>query len=265
MERIDSIDDPRVSAYRNLRDRTLRGESIFLAEGRLLVERLLVSRFETESVFVAEEYAADLSHSIGDRVPLYVGTRRVMMEVVGFNFHRGVLAVARRGPPGTLDEMLSTVAERPALRLVIGPKITQPENLGLIFRTAAGFGVDGLVLGPQCCDPLSRRALRLSMGGVLRVPFITSIDLAADLQRLKAQWGVELVATVLSPDAARLDVFRWPSSAAVLFGNEFEGLDAEWVAFCDHRLTIPMQPGTDSLNLGVAAGVFLYEMTRGAQ
>ncbi len=263
MERIDSIDDPRVSAYRNLRDRTLRGESIFLAEGRLLVERLLVSRFETESVLVAEEYAAEFSRVVADRVPLFVGTKRMLFDVVGFNFHRGVLAVGRRGPGGTLDEMLPPAAGRPALRLVIGPKITQPENLGLIFRTAAGFGVDGVVLGPQCCDPLSRRALRLSMGGVLRVPFVISTDLSADLRRLKTRWRVELVATVISSDATRLDAFRWPSSAGVLFGNEFEGLDAEWAALCDHHVTIPMQPGTDSLNLGVAAGVFLYEMTRG--
>jgi len=260
-QRIDSIDDPRVGAYRNLRERTLRGESLFVAEGDLVTRRLLASRYRAESVFVTEKYAEEFSRLVGD-VPLYVADEPTLVEVVGFKFHRGVLGAGRRRPSLTLDALMARTDRSGRLRLVICPEITKPENVGLVFRSSAGFGVDGVILGPRCCDPLSRRSLRVSMGAVLLVPFVCSTDLEADLGRLKASWGVELAAAVLDDRAERLDEFRWPGRTGLLVGNEYDGLGPTWLPLCDRRVTIPMAPGTDSLNLGVAAGVFLYEMTR---
>jgi len=158
--------------------------------------------------------------------------------------------------------VLGPADARPERSLIVCPQITQAENLGLVFRTAAGFGVDGILLGQQCCDPFSRRCLRLSMGGVLAVPFVRSEDLLLDLNRLKHQWGFDRVATVLDPRAERLPDAAWGPRTALVFGNEFEGLSGEWLAACDRRVTIPMQPGTDSLNLGVAAGIFVYELKK---
>jgi len=265
MERIRSIDDSRVAAYRNLRDRTLRGESIFIAEGELIARRLLASRYPTESLFVAEKLADEFEQAVGD-VPLYVATEQLLREVVGFAFHRGVLAVGRRASFWTLEEMMAAATasnRKPSpggCGLVVCPEVTSPDNLGLIFRSAAAFGVEGVLLGSRSCDPLSRRALRLSMGGVFQVPWIKTDDLPRVLQRLKADWRFELWATVLDEKAERLDAVGWPPCVGLLLGNEFDGLGAPWLALCDRRVTISMQQGVDSLNLGVAAGVFLYEM-----
>ena len=121
------------------------------------------------------------------------------------------------------------------------------------------------LLGPQCCDPFSRRCLRVSMGAVLRAPYRKSADLAADLDALRDRWGVEMLAAVLDEQAVPLAGVRWPRRAAVMLGNEFDGLDDRWLCYCTQRATIPMARETDSLNLGVAAGIFVYEMMRERQ
>lgn len=259
--RIHSLNDPRVAAYRNLPDRTLRGESVFVAEGVLLARRLLESPYEAESVFVTDECAEEFAAITPEGVPLYVADEKLLLEIVGFNFHRGALAVGRRRPPPKLDALLSAAPADAPLRLVVCPEITKPENMGLVFRTAAGFGLDAVVLGPRCCDPFSRRAMRVSMGAVLRMPFTRSDDLAADLRALSDRWGVTLWATVLDPAAARIDELRWPHRVGVLMGNEYDGLAEPWLSLCHQRVTIPIASAVDSLNLGVAAGIFLYEMT----
>ena len=264
MEWIESLDDPRVAAYRDLPERTLRGESVFVTEGRLVTRRLLKSRYEAESVFVAERFAEEFEREVGPDVPLYVARESLLREVAGFRFNLGVLGAGRRRPTLTLEELISPKPVEAELRLVICPEVAKPENLGLIFRSAAGFGVDGIVLGRGCCEPVSRRMLRVSMGAVLSLPFAGSKDLLADLERLKDRWQVELLAAVLDDRAERLSDVRWPRRVGILFGSEYDGLRAEWLSLCDRRVTIPMAPGVDSLNLGVAAGIFMYEMKRRA-
>lgn len=265
MERIQSIDDPRVAAYRNLRDRTMRGESLFVAEGRMVALRLLQSRFEPESAFVSEEYVEEFLPLVEGRAPLYVAPESLLLDVVGFNFHRGVLIAGRRRPSPPLDELMAPITDAPTIRLVVCPEITKPENMGLIFRTAGGLGVDGVLLGERCCDPFSRRSLRVSMGAVLHVPFRKSDDLEADLRRLADQWQIELLAAVVEPSAQRLGDLRWPKRVGLLLGNEWGGLGEHWLELCGRRVTIPMAATVDSLNLGVAAGIFLYEMARELQ
>ena len=262
MQRIESIDDPRIAPYRNLRERTLRGEEIFLTEGRELTLRLLESPFVTESILASDDFASEFERLVGDRVPLYVGPEKLLIEVVGFNFHRGVLAIGRRREPLAFDDLLARLAAKSQVRLVICPEITKPENMGLIFRSAGAFGLDGMLVGGQSCDPFSRRCLRVSMGGALRVPFVKTPCLLADLKRLKQVCGVELVAAVVDPHAQPISNVPWPARTGVLMGNEFTGLSSDWLAICDRRVTIPMLPSVDSLNLGVSAGIFLYEMTR---
>lgn len=262
MERIESIDDPRIAAYRNLRDRTLRGEGIFVAEGRLLVHRLLASRFAAESVLATEHYAAEFARAISTEVPLYMASEALLREIVGFDFHRGALAAGRRRSLSSVSELVEGLPPHRGASLVVLPEVTKPENLGLIVRSAAALGVDGVVLGERCCEPLSRRALRLSMGSVLQVPMARSVDLAADLVLLRQRFGFERFAAVLDAGAEPLPAVRWPKRTALLFGNEFDGLSDTWLGLCDRRVTIPMQPGVDSLNLGVAAGVFLYELMK---
>ena len=258
MEHIQSIDDPRIAAYRNLPDRTLRGESIFLAEGRLLAERLLASRYEVESVFVSTEYYEEFRRLTPADVPLFVAEEKLLLDIVGFPFHRGALAVGRRGRPLTLDDFLATAGEKPQFRLAVCPEITKPENMGLIFRSAAAFGLSGVLLGERCCDPFSRRAMRVSMGAVLRVPFHKTENLQESLRVLKDRHEFILYAAVLDPAAEKLNEISWPARCGILLGNEMDGLAAASLEFCDHRVTIPITDNVDSLNLGVAAGIFIY-------
>ncbi len=263
MHVIDSLDDPRVANYRNLRDRTLRGESLFMAEGREVVIRLFESPYAVESVLVAQKHGEEFQALVGDRAPLYVAPEALLSRIVGFRFHLGVLAVGRRRALPALEELLPPPEADVCLRLVVLPEVTKPENLGLVVRSAAGFGLDAVLLGPRCCDPLSRRAMRVSMGAVVQAPINRSADLAADLEALHARWAVTRVAAVLDRRAQPLAEFRWPRRAAVLVGNETAGLRDGWLSQCDQRVTIPMQAGVDSLNLGVAAGIFLYTMACG--
>jgi tRNA G18 (ribose-2'-O)-methylase SpoU len=262
MQRVASIDDPRLAPYRNLRDRTLRGESLFIAEGILLVQRLLASRFQVASILADESSAEQLAPWLAARAPLYVGSAALLKQIVGFDFHRGALAVGRRLPLPSVGELLEAIDSGGPLGLLVCPKITQPENMGLVLRTAAAFGVDGVVFGRRCCDPFSRRCLRVSMGGSLVAPLAWAADLPGALPTIERQRRIELVATVLDPAAQPLSTVDFAERTAILLGNEYEGLEPEVLAVCRKKVTVPMGSGTDSLNLGVATGVFLYEWYR---
>jgi tRNA G18 (ribose-2'-O)-methylase SpoU len=274
MIHIDQLDDSRIRPYRNLRDRTLRGESVFVAEGCVVVERMLPSRYRAESSLVAEEHAAAMAAMKPD-CPLYVAAADLLRQIAGFNFHMGALAVGRRpaplrleemlraGSPGKIDPVRQTGSTEPMGRteaccVVVLPAVTKPENLGLVFRSAAAFGASGLILGRRSCDPLSRRCLRVSMGAALEVPFVRADDVLVDLQALRHVWHFERLAAVLDPAAEQLDKLRPALRTALVFGNEFDGLTPAWLAECDRRITIPMTRAVDSLNLGVAAGIFIH-------
>jgi tRNA G18 (ribose-2'-O)-methylase SpoU len=221
------------------------------------VLRLLASDFEVESVLAAESYVPQVRPLLTRRpeTTLLVVPDAVVPNIAGFNFHRGLLACGVRRPNPPLVEICPPLGE-PAL-LVVCTDVQGPENLGQIIRTGCALGVDGIVSGPKAGDPFSRRVLRVSMGGAFSLPIYESVDLAADLRRLQTELAVQLTATVLDADATPLDRFTSPPRTAVLFGSEGHGLQSELIALCDHRITIPMSRGTDSLNVAVAAGIIL--------
>ncbi len=254
---IDTLDDPRIAPYRDLKRSNLtRWAGLFVCEGQLLVERLLASDYDVDSVLLDERSVAVMAPRIPDDVPVYVVPDGLVERIVGFNFHRGVIACGRRRASRTLTDVLSADAER--LTIVICPQAHDPENLGGVLRNCAAFGVDAVLLGPQGAEPFSRRVLRVSMGTVLTLPLVESNDLATDLRRLRDDWRVQLVATVLDGRAEPLDTAVRPQRLALLFGSERHGLDRQWIELCDRRVTLPMHGSTDSLNLSVASGVFLY-------
>lgn len=271
VQQITEATDPRIAAFCGLRDRTLRGEEIFIAEGALLVERLLRSRFETDAILVTEEQLESLESLICERAastPVYVTPGTTLRQIAGFPFHRGALALGRRQIDPTFEELVrsASLAERPVQRWIVVPEVTKPENLGHVFRSAGAFRMDGVLLGPRCCDPFSRRSLRVSMGGSLFQPYARSQSLEAfwnDLRWLQSNGDFELWATVLDPTATSLDTLTiapggLPKRLGVLIGNEFDGLDATSIDICDRKVLIPMSPNADSLNLGVATGIFCY-------
>jgi tRNA G18 (ribose-2'-O)-methylase SpoU len=261
MTPIDSLSDSRLSPYRNLKDRELAvDDGRFIAESQHVVRRLLASDFSVESVLVAQSRAAEIALIVPRQVALYVVPDELVNEVVGFKFHSGVIACGRRKPPQPIDGFLPAKDRRSLL--VICPDLISHENLGSLIRISSAFGADAMLLGPRCCDPFYRMCIRVSMGTVFSLPILQSQDLEADLQLMKDQWYYELVAAVLSDSAQPLNSVNPIRRLGVLFGNDAQGLAAEHVELCDRQVTIPMQRGTDSLNVAVAAGIFLYELTR---
>ena len=259
--RIDSLDDPRLAAYRALKERDLaRDGDRFIAESEQVVRRLIDSPLAIESVLLADRRAEEIAPIVPESVPVYVVPDALVEQIIGFRFHSGVIAVGIRPARKTLDAFLPRDA-RP-LRLVICPETANTENLGGMIRIAAAFGVDAMILGERSCDPFFRQSVRVSMGTVFRLPILQSHNLLDDLKRLKEEWKVELIATVVGDeDAEPLANARVPSRWAILFGNEAQGLPREMIDACDRRITIPMKLGTDSLNVMVASGVFLYQFT----
>jgi tRNA G18 (ribose-2'-O)-methylase SpoU len=258
--RITTLDDPRVALYRNLKDRELerRGQH-FIAEGEHLTRRLLASDFPVDSVMLAERRVAEMGPIVPDPVPVYVVTQELMNQIVGLKFHSGVLACGRRKSRQTIDQVVPR--DKPELTLVICPEISNVENIGTMIRIAAGFGADAMILGERCHDPFWRQSVRVSMGTIFRLPLVQTDDLMRDLRRLRGEWGVELVATVLDESAEPLATAKRPKKLGILFGSEAQGLEQPWIDACDRRVTIPMKHGTDSLNVAVAAGIFLYHFT----
>jgi tRNA G18 (ribose-2'-O)-methylase SpoU len=258
---ITDLDDPRIAIYRNLKatNRT-RSSGQFVVEGEKLLDRLLASSFPVASVLAGARQEAQVGAKVPREVPLYVVPHELLDVLVGFNFHQGVLAAGVRCPGPGMDAIAVGLGTRATL--IVCPRLDNPENLGALIRLGDVFGVDALLIGPRCPDPLSRRVLRVSMGMALRLPVIASESLDRDLARLGASWGFTSVATTIEPDAEPLDAFRRPERLALVFGSEAAGLDPEWASRCDRRLTIPMRPGAESLNVAIAAGIILYQVTR---
>lgn len=255
---LTDLDDPRLAPYRALKrtnDTARRG--LFIAEGDKLVERLLRSGLALESVLLSEPHVAQFAPLLPAELSALVIADDAVETLVGFNFHRGILGCGRRPTPPALERLVAA----PRSTLVVCPDVQDPENLGAIVRIASGFGAAGLVLGPHCADPFSRRVQRVSMGNVYALPIVPVADVVATLTELRTRHALPSWATVLDADAEVFDPRARPDRLAIVFGSEGHGIPRDVVAACDRRVTIPMPSGVDSLNVAVAAGIFLYELT----
>ena len=253
---VASLSDPRLDDYRNVPDpELLRDRGIFVAEGRHVVRRLLTeSRFTTRSLLVTEAAQASLADVLPrvDHVPVFVVSQEALNAITGFNIHRGCLAIGERSsiPPWQ-------AIARDARRLVVLEHVSNADNVGSVFRNAAAFAVDGVLLGPSCADPLYRKAIRTSMGAALRVPFALVKDWPSDLFELKAL-GIGLLALTPSPDAPALGDVKPPARWALVLGHEGDGLSDDAQVHADLRVRIPMVEGFDSVNVATAAAIALY-------
>ena len=265
---IDDAGDPRVADYRGIPEPELaRARGVFVAEGRLVVRRLLASRFTTRSVMVTpavlDTVKADLEGY--PCLPVFVVPQRLMNSVAGFNIHRGCLAIGERPAAMPWEQLVRSCrsSDRPAPGrcLVALEQVGNADNVGATFRAAAAFGADGVLLDPSCADPLYRKAIRTSMGAALQVPFATDVPLIDALTHLRGDgWStVSLMPDAGAPPAR--DVFaRVAGDRAVLvLGHEGDGLTTATAAACAHVARIPMTTDVDSLNVAMAAGIALYE------
>lgn len=257
VEPIDRLDDPRVAAYAHVGDPGwLQSHDLFVAEGRLVVRRLLEERrFSVRSLLLTPTAYAALADAIpGLAVPTYVCDQQALTALTGFNFHRGCLALAERGRASV---PLESLLETPLLVGLEG--VGNPDNVGGIFRNALAFGAGGVLLDPSSGDPLYRKAIRTSMGAALRVPFARLDEWPAGLQRFHAA-GFTIVALTPAVDAIDIQSFaesRPPGPLMLLAGHEGHGLSDAAIAASDVRCRIPIDPRSDSLNVAVACGIAL--------
>lgn len=254
VEAIDAAADPRLADYRDLRG---AARDTFVVEGRILLRKLLASRFRLRSILTTHAARADVEAALaggGGDADIYLVGVDTIRQLVGFPFHRGCLAAAERGNPLGLDDLL------PNARLLVALEhVTNPDNVGGVFRNAAAFGADAVILSSQCGDPLYPKATRVAMGGSLEVPFALAHEWPVALAHLK-EAGFTLVALTPDARAVELDDLHLPERVALLLGTEGDGLTADTRAAADVEATIGMVRGADSLNVATAAAIALHHV-----
>lgn len=260
---IDDVEDPRIAAYRDIRERDLVGrEGKFVAEGKTVLNVLFSNaRLEAVSVFLREnrvDGAQSLLAQVPDTVPVYVAGGPVMDQIAGFHMHRGVLAIGRRIVEPSVDAMLDTLTDNALVIALAG--IANHDNMGSIFRNAAAFGVDAILMDEGSCDPLYRKAIRVSVGAALKIPFAREGSPEAMVSALSSR-GFDVLA--LSPRGT-LDMadVKPGKRMALLLGAEGPGLPPALI----DRLTsvrIAMRDDFDSLNVAAASAIALHRLWRG--
>jgi tRNA G18 (ribose-2'-O)-methylase SpoU len=254
--RIESLDDSRVAGYRHIAEPAqLLDLGLFVAEGRLVVRRLLdLRQWPIESMLLTQPAADSLSDVLPRAdAPIYLVNQDLMNVIAGFNIHRGCLALVRRPPMMTLDR----IAAGPLARILVLEGVSNPDNIGGLFRSAAAFDIDLVVLGPRCGDPLYRKAIRTSMAATLSVPYAKAPQWPGAIRDLRND-GFTVVALTPNRAVAPLEEVFPHSKLALLVGAEGGGLTADALAAATIRIRIPMTPDVDSLNVTTAASIAMY-------
>ena len=280
IQKISSFDSPALLPYATMK-RPLEHETqgIFVAEGVKVVRRLLESHFAVASVVLPEKWLDDFRPRIEARpepITVYLAEKKFLEGLVGYSMFQGVLAVGKIPPPASLGDI---VQKSPGPRLFVAlDALTNAENLGALVRNCVAFGVQALVVGETSSSPFLRRAVRNSMGTIFQLPVIelaklglrhrfktrphaTRLTLAECLKELRAR-GVRCIAAHPHPDKKVLSQADFSGDCCIVFGSEGDGISPAVLEACDEAVAIPMPPAVDSLNVGAAAAVFLYEAAR---
>lgn len=263
--RIDQPDDPRIAGFRDIRERDLTGrQGLFVAEGEVVLNVLTSDRSLCRPVALLldgkrVEGLANVLATVAAETPVYVADPAVLDAIAGFHLHRGILALGEKPPAIDLETCLDTMG--PDAVVVAACGIGNHDNMGGVFRNAAAFGAGAVLLDAHCCDPFYRKAIRVSVGAVLRTPMATGLDAVVMIDALKAA-GFEVVA--LTPGASEaLDSMPRGGRVAIVLGPEGPGLSPAVIERC-RPVGIPMSGGFDSLNVSVASGIALHQFTRRA-
>ena len=256
---IDRFDDSRLEAYRGITDAELmRTNGLFVAEGRIVVRRVIDAGHRIVSVLVNPASYSALASSlirVPIDVPVYVCDTPDFARLTGFNLHRGCLALVARPALRAAREVAAQ-----ARMLLVLEGVADADNVGSAFRNAGAFGAS-VLLSPSCCDPLYRKAMRTSMGSVLVVPYARLDAWPADLSMLKAA-GFAVVALTPRSPALELSAYQAAGRVALLVGTEGAGLSAAAEQAADVRVRIPIAPSIDSLNVATASGIALYHLSQ---
>ncbi len=265
---IDGVDDPRLADYTGLTDVALRRvrepvEGLFIAEGITVIERAVAAGYPLRSVLTTPRFLPGIEALLGVRaqpLDVFVGSLATLRGVTGFGVHRGALAALGRLPLPSVQEILAA-----ADRVVVLEDLIDHANVGAVVRSAAGLGFDGVLISPNCADPLYRRAVKVSMGAVFALPWTILQPWPSGIDMLQDN-GFAVLG--LTPDEGADDLGTMPTHVrrrcALVVGTEGSGLSAAALAACDQRVRIPMARGVDSLNAAAAAAVACYALTQDA-
>lgn len=245
-----------LSLFSDMKDKDFSREGLIALEGRIVIEKAIQSKVKLEALVCIEDRAAEWRARANGEYPVFPMKNEEIGALLGFKFHHGAIALARR------PHMLDTAAMPHTGAWLCLWETTDPSNVGALIRTATGFGAMGVLVGPRCADPFYRKALRTSMGNSLATPIYScSYDELADLSHA----GFSLTAASLSKNAVPLRHFAPAYPLVLIVGNEGYGLPAEVLNLCSDEVVIPMAEGLDSLNVVVAASICMYALFDPAQ
>jgi tRNA G18 (ribose-2'-O)-methylase SpoU len=263
VQAVDSLDLPALRPYRTLREQADHlQQRLFVAEGEKVVRRLLESRLLVVSALMPERWYRELEPLIAGRpepADVYLADKTVLERLTGFSMYQGLLATGRVPESRSLDDILQPAARPHLFAAVDG--LSNAENLGVVVRNCAAFGVQALIVGETCCHPYLRRAVRASMGAIFGLPVVECSELARTLQEL-GRHGVRCVAAHPHTDRRFLPDTDLAADCCLVFGSEGDGLSPAVLAACAEAVAIPMPTDVDSLNVGSASAAFLYEAWR---
>jgi len=253
---ISTLDDPRLEDYSHRTDVALKktGGGIYLAESALVLERAIRAGHTPRSVLALGGTVDEAVALVGPDVPVFSGPGDLLEQLTGYVLHRGLIGSMDRPPLPSPESLLAG-----ARRVVILENVVDPTNVGAIFRSVGAIGADAVLVTPRCSDPFYRRAIRVSMGTVLQVPWTRVGDWPSTRDLLNAA-GFEIAALALTDAAVSLRDFVPPEKLAIVLGAEGEGLTAEALAAADTVVQIPMRHGIDSLNVAAASAVAMWAL-----
>ena len=257
---IATLDDARVADYQHIADPAqLLARSLFVAEGRLVVRQLLeLRKWHLHSILLTSAAAENLADVLSlATAPIFIVEQALMNAIAGFNIHRGCVALAHRPKLEPTPSLGLPVATGPLSRVLVMEGVNNPDNIGGLFRTAAAFGVELVVLGPSCGDPLYRKAIRTSMAATLVVPFVTAPQWPAAITDLRTD-GFTVAALTPHHDAVPLRDLPRQAKLALVVGAEGDGLTDTALGASTFRIRIPMRTAIDSLNVTTAASIAMY-------
>jgi tRNA G18 (ribose-2'-O)-methylase SpoU len=263
VRKIESFDLAELQPYRTMRrQEDQRRQGIFVAEGEKVVRRLLESSFTVVSLLLPERWFQDLEPRLRQRpenIQVFVAEKELLEKLTGFSMYQGLLALGQIPPQRSLEDILRTSAEPYLLAAVDG--LSSAENVGALVRNCSAFRVDALIVGETSGSPFLRRAVRSSMGTVFQLPIFETSNLATEIEQLRGK-AVRCIAAHPHVEGRTLWQAEFRQNCCIVFGSEGLGISPRILELCDDAVAIPMPPTVDSLNVGSAAAVFLYEANR---
>jgi tRNA G18 (ribose-2'-O)-methylase SpoU len=261
---ITSLHHPELAPYRTLRQSVEQfRKGMFIAEGTMVVERLLESQHTIVSVLIAQEWLEEYRNRLAARsehITVFVGQKELLNTIVGYNLHQSIMALGVMPAQESLDSVLAQSTMPRIVAAIDG--LTNAENIGVLVRNCAAFGVQAILVGETSSSPYLRRAVRNSMGTVFKMPVVHCTNLAETLMALQRSHQFKVFAAHPHTEEHSIQDTDFSEDCCIVFGSEGNGVSPNILSVCDVHVAIPMQRGVDSLNVGSASAVFLYEVMR---